>query len=463
MDGRRPGFRHRPSTGAFGPGQHLKGFQGRGLVNTWTGSDEPRGKLVSPPFAIDRDHVNFLIGGGRHPGETCINLKVDDKVVRTATGKDTDAMEWQSWDVRDLTGKSARIEIVDQNSGGWGHIDVDQIELADTPRVAQVPLAHRYDFGTLCLALLKPAETDRGLASIATAGTAEAVFGGELPARKPLGTKLTGALVSTLTLEPGQEAQRRHSPSPGISPTSRFPARDCRPAWDDITPPGSARPPTSPATSAGMRLRLDGQTRLGTTPGTIRPCPTGSSIAHLPIRRSWRPRPATGSGTAGSMAGRASAAARGRAPTSGTTPRPWRGSFPELERILREQVDYAAGVGFDPATGVISHRAEEPVGPAVDGQAGNILRAYREHQMSADSRVPQAASGPSSKASLEYLIRQTQRATACSRAPQHNTLDAEWFGEVPWLSSLYLGGAGRGRGDGPRDGRRRLRRASAGC
>ena len=22
--------------------------------------------------------------------------------------------------------------------------------------------------------------------------------------------------------------------------------------------------------------------------------------------------------------------------------------------------------------------------------------------------------------------------------PQHNTLDAEWFGQIPWLSSLYL-------------------------
>ncbi len=60
--------------------------------------------------------------------------------------------------------------------------------------------------------------------------------------------------------------------------------------------------------------------------------------------------------------------------------------FPELERILREQVDYATASASTPKTGIISHRAEEPVGPAVDGQAGCILRAYREHQMSADRR-----------------------------------------------------------------------------
>ncbi|MGC8642131.1 MAG: GH116 family glycosyl-hydrolase, partial [Isosphaeraceae bacterium] len=221
-------FGNRPSTGAFGPEQHLKGFQGKGLVNTWTGSDEPRGKLLSPSFTIDRDYLNFLIGGGRHPGETCINLKVDDQIVHTATGKNTDALEWACWDVRDLAGKSARIEIVDQHSGGWGHINIDQIELADTPRTPQVPLARRHDFGTLCLALLNPRETDRGVASIAGGSTAEAVFGGELPARKPFGTKLTGALVRTMKLEPGQEASTTFAITwrfPNLSlPGTRLPA-----------------------------------------------------------------------------------------------------------------------------------------------------------------------------------------------------------------------------------------------
>ena len=59
-------------------------------------------------------------------------LLVDGKPVRTATGPNTapggsEALEWQSWDVSDLAGKSAVIEIVDARTGGWGHINVDQI------------------------------------------------------------------------------------------------------------------------------------------------------------------------------------------------------------------------------------------------------------------------------------------------------------------------------------------------
>ncbi len=67
------------------------------------------------------------------PGKTCINLRVDGKVVRTATGKDREALEPASWDVADLKGKQAVIEIVDQSSEGWGHINVDQIIFSDIP------------------------------------------------------------------------------------------------------------------------------------------------------------------------------------------------------------------------------------------------------------------------------------------------------------------------------------------
>src|SRR5205085_5259958 len=58
--------------------------------------------------------------------------------------------------------------------------------------------------------------------------------------------------------------------------------------------------------------------------------------------------------------------------------------FPVLERSARERADY--GVAFNPDTGRIRFRAEHNDHWAVDGQAGCILRAYREHQMSADDQ-----------------------------------------------------------------------------
>ena len=130
-----------PTGEAFGPGpargtlpnqMRVTGYKGERLVNSFHGGDGPTGTLTSPKFTIQRDYVNFLIGGGGFEGKTCMNLLVDGKVVRTATGPNTkpggsERLDWHTWDVRDLAGKEAVLQIVDDHSGGWGHINVDHI------------------------------------------------------------------------------------------------------------------------------------------------------------------------------------------------------------------------------------------------------------------------------------------------------------------------------------------------
>jgi fructan beta-fructosidase len=119
------------------PGQmDVTGFVGRGLVNSFVKGDGSTGSLISPPFPIERPYLNFLIGGGRNPGSLCIDLIVEGKVVRTATGPNdqpggTEQLDWAAWDVRDLMGQSAVLRIVDHETGGWGHITVDQIVQSD--------------------------------------------------------------------------------------------------------------------------------------------------------------------------------------------------------------------------------------------------------------------------------------------------------------------------------------------
>ncbi|MBX3444046.1 MAG: GH32 C-terminal domain-containing protein [Planctomyces sp.] len=134
-------FGRRPARGAL-PGQmDVSGFLGSGLVNSFVGGDSSTGRLVSPPFRVERKFLNFLIGGGDHPGETCINLLVDGKVVRTATGPNdaaggTERLDWHAWDVSDLNGRDAVIEIIDSHTGGWGHISVDHIHQSDATKMA---------------------------------------------------------------------------------------------------------------------------------------------------------------------------------------------------------------------------------------------------------------------------------------------------------------------------------------
>ncbi len=126
---------------AFGPGpaagtlpgqMQVSHFLGKRLVNSFYNGDNSTGTLTSPSFKIQRRYINFLIGGGMYPGEACINLILNGKVVRTATGPNdrpggSEALSWHNWDVSDLKGKSATIQIVDKRTGGWGHINIDHI------------------------------------------------------------------------------------------------------------------------------------------------------------------------------------------------------------------------------------------------------------------------------------------------------------------------------------------------
>ena len=67
----------------------------------------------------------FLIGGGCHINAVRVELVVNNKVVRRATGKCTETMERRSWELREFIGRRAFIRLVDRSSGGWGHINFD--------------------------------------------------------------------------------------------------------------------------------------------------------------------------------------------------------------------------------------------------------------------------------------------------------------------------------------------------
>lgn len=133
---------------AFGPGpaqgtlphqMPVSGYNGHGLVNSFCHGDHSTGTLTSPEFTVSRKFIKFLIGGGAHPGQTCINLLVDGQVVRTATGPNarpggSERLEPAAWDVSELAGKTARLQIVDTATGGWGHISIDDIIQTDRPQ-----------------------------------------------------------------------------------------------------------------------------------------------------------------------------------------------------------------------------------------------------------------------------------------------------------------------------------------
>ena len=123
-------FGKAPAHGTLPSQQQVSGFLGRGLVNTFLGGDDTTGRLVSQPFTVERNFIRFLVGGGTY-GSTQIRLVVNGKVVRAASGRDQERLLPGSWDVHSFQGQMAHIEIVDEQKGPWGHVNVDQIEFSD--------------------------------------------------------------------------------------------------------------------------------------------------------------------------------------------------------------------------------------------------------------------------------------------------------------------------------------------
>jgi hypothetical protein len=125
-------------------GQYAANSHDRRPGTEGEGSDARKGKLISPAFVVTRDYLLFMIGGGDHAGRTCVNLIVDDEVVYSATGRKHNRMDEVRWDVGRWRGQEARIEVVDDHDGGWGHISCDHFLLSDQSN-DQVPVRSRIE------------------------------------------------------------------------------------------------------------------------------------------------------------------------------------------------------------------------------------------------------------------------------------------------------------------------------
>ncbi len=200
-----------PAAGTLPGQQEVSGFKGKGLVNTYRGgNDQMQGKLTSPEFPIERRYISFLLGGGSS-NDTAMRLIVDGQPVRSASAADNERMRAHNWRVDDLAGKKAHLEIVDAASGPWGHINIDQIEMRDTPMGdAIADVREQPDYGTMGLALVDGAG-QLASGSLPAGDLPEALFDEEMlategPSERSLEQKLRGALGKTMKLGPGQEA-----------------------------------------------------------------------------------------------------------------------------------------------------------------------------------------------------------------------------------------------------------------
>jgi len=375
--------------------------------------DDATGKLISRAFPIERNFVTFWIGGGNNPGKTCLNLVVDGKVVRSATGHDQNKMSLERFDVREFAGKQGTIEIVDQKKGSWGNVGVGKIAFSD--RIGEeLSFADLPDFGSMGLALLgAPADISSGEASA------------------KLSDKLVGELGRKLKLEAGQSATVTFVIAwffpnlrniPGIASQGRYYASRFDSAF------------AAAGYVAANFERLASQTRLW------RDTWYDSTLPYWFLDRTFLNTSILATSTSFRFKDGRFWGWEGVGCCAGTCGHVWYYAqavgrqFPEIERILRERTDF--GVAMKP-DGAIRFRGENNGGPAIDAQSGVILRALREHQMSADDAFLKRI-WPGVKKATEWLIAQDGDGDGIIEGAQHNTLDTDWYGAVAWLSGVYL-------------------------
>jgi levanase len=76
-----------------------------------------------------------------------VNLVVNGQVVRTATGNDSETLDWASWNVKEFVGQQAQIKVVDNNRFGWGHILADEFTASSTAATSRLESYDWLDYG----------------------------------------------------------------------------------------------------------------------------------------------------------------------------------------------------------------------------------------------------------------------------------------------------------------------------
>lgn len=411
-------------------------------------ADAHKGSLTSAPFVLERHYLTFLIGGGAHAGKTCMNLLIDGEVVRSASGPGANRMVPHTWNIAALEGRSAQLRIVDDESGSWGQISIDDIVLSDSPREPYERLEQRPDFGSLCLALLDDAGADIGSAAVSQqAAVPDAIFAGDAApdadVARPFGQRLIGSIGRRVTLAPGQPVTLRFVLS------WHFPR-----VWDDqlqhITGMKNLRRHYAAwfdSAAAVTRHVAENYDRLAQGTRLWRDTWYAGTLPHWLLERALVNVSTAATATCYRFDNGRFYAWEGTYCCAGTCTHVWQYAqalariFPALERSTREMIDF--GLAFHADSGAIDYRAEAHRIVAHDGQAGTILRAYREHQMSVDDAFLRRV-WARVKSAIDHLIAGDADGDGLLEGAQYNTLDAAWYGPMAWLSSLYLAAVAAG-------------------
>ncbi|MFB9480688.1 GH32 C-terminal domain-containing protein [Streptomyces filamentosus] len=122
-------------------------FNQQGSYHLWgfgAGGDAATGTVTSEPFTLTgTGMVSVLVSGGRNDNDLYAALTtLDGTVLHKATGADNESYRRVTWDAREHLGKQLRITLVDKATGGWGHINLDDVRVGTDPAPAVTTLSN---------------------------------------------------------------------------------------------------------------------------------------------------------------------------------------------------------------------------------------------------------------------------------------------------------------------------------
>jgi non-lysosomal glucosylceramidase len=422
----------------------VKGFQGKAYAHSHNrrladkgDPDHLTGTLTSPPFKAERRYLSFLLVGGSRQEQLAVQLLLEGKVVHSLTGTDSNQFAPRSIDLTPWQGRELRVRLIDQAKGPWGSIGIDQLVLTDNTAAAP-PLKSLRDHGSMALVILGAgavAQAARGKSGpTAEAPLAEAQ---EMAVRMPLTIPGKGEIKTTVIMA-------WHFPQvhPGMGKLPD-PRRWIAEKFADASAVAAHAIKELPYLSGQTRAFRD--TWYGTEEGTHR-----GTLPHWLLERSlWTLSTLTTNVTYRLTNGRVWGW-EGTGCCPGTCAHVWHYAqaagrlFPQLEIDLRERTDFTPEVMT--ADGLIRFRGTYSGADhaCIDGQAGILLRCYREH-LSDVSGAFLKRNWPHIEKAAEFLV----RAEATGKPGGNdgiftqrfeNTLDAKWGGEIPWIVGIYLAG-----------------------
>ena len=109
-------------------------FDQQGTYHLWgfKNGDEATGVMQSNTFEIGGfGQIDFLISGGEDINNLYVALvrASDGKELFKATGSNTERYSRVIWYAADHIGEQVYVKIVDNATGGWGHINIDDVNV----------------------------------------------------------------------------------------------------------------------------------------------------------------------------------------------------------------------------------------------------------------------------------------------------------------------------------------------